>query len=96
MSTPDGDNRSDLFEDTPLDPVAAATGAHGPRPAPDKRKAGFYLSAALLERFDRRFYELKLSGAAVANKSALLEAALRFALDDMDRGDRSRLLRGIR
>jgi hypothetical protein len=81
----------ELFEDAVLDPVAVATGSHDVPPA-DKRKAGFYLPVALLERFDRKFYELKLSGADVANKSALLEAVLRFALEDMDRGSRSRLL----
>ena len=85
------ENRSDLFDEAPLDPMAAATG--GDRSAADKRKAGFYLPVALLERFDRKFYELKLSGSPVANKSALLEAALQFALDDMDHGRQSRLLR---
>lgn len=83
--------RPELFEESPFDPVAAATGTDA-APAADKRKAGFYLPVALIERFDRKFYELKLAGAPVANKSALIEAALRFALDDMDHGADSRLL----
>jgi hypothetical protein len=35
---------------------------------------------------------LKLEGVAIENKSALLELALSFALDDMDRSHESRLL----
>ncbi|HDI60931.1 MAG TPA: hypothetical protein ENF48_11365 [Desulfobacteraceae bacterium] len=84
----------ELFEDVVLDPMAVATGSDDTPPA-DKRKAGFYLPVDLLERFDRKFYELKLSGANVANKSAFLEAVLRFALEDMDRGSRSRLLQAM-
>ena len=56
-----------------------------------KKKAGFYISIDLLDRFSRKFYELKLAGAAVENKSALLELALRFALDDLDKGPKSQL-----
>jgi hypothetical protein len=94
MARPKSVNRAELFEEAALDPMAAATGSRCPAPA-DKRKAGFYLSADLLARFDRKFYELKLSGARVANKSALLEAVLVFALEDMDRGTNSRLLREL-
>jgi hypothetical protein len=98
----------DLFDDHLPDPVDAATGrrqpAEGLRPpgrqapgaAPEaKRKAGFYLSDELLERFNTRFYELKLAGAAVGNKSALLEAALVYALNDLDLGVDSRILKRI-
>ena len=60
-----------------------------------KKKAGFYISVELLNRFDRKFYELKLAGAAIENKSALLELALTFALDDLDKGTRSRVLKNI-
>jgi hypothetical protein len=87
-------NGLELFEDVVLDPMAVATGPEETA-STDKRKAGFYLPVALLERFDRKFYELKLSGANVANKSAFLEAVLRFALEDMDRGSRSRLLQAM-
>ncbi|HEX5680431.1 MAG TPA: hypothetical protein VFX82_06320 [Desulfobacterales bacterium] len=97
----------DLFDDHLPDPMEAAIGrrqpAEGLRPpgrkAPTmpepKRKAGFYLPDELLERFNTRFYELKLAGAAVGNKSALLEAALGYALDDLDRGAESRILKRI-
>jgi hypothetical protein len=64
------------------------------RAAP-KKKAGFYISAELLNRFNRKFYELKLAGAAIENKSALLELALAFALDDLDKGTKSRVLKNI-
>ena len=57
-----------------------------------KKKAGFYLSADILNRFNLKFYELKLSGAPIDNKSNLLELMLGFALDDMDKGEQSRIL----
>jgi hypothetical protein len=63
--------------------------------AANKKKAGFYISVDLLERFSRKFYELKLAGAAIENKSALLELALSFALDDLDKGPKSRVLEVI-
>jgi len=97
----------DLFDDHPPDPMETAIGRRQPaaglrppgRKAPTmpeaKRKAGFYLPDELLERFNTRFYELKLAGAAVGNKSALLEAALGYALDDLDRGADSRILKRI-
>ena len=82
----------DFFEDHQLDPLAAATGSGTRKVAPKaKRKAGFYLSEALLERFNRCFHRLKLEGAAIENKSALLEKALSFALDDLDKGRKSKL-----
>ena len=60
-----------------------------------KKKAGFYISVEVLNRFNRKFYELKLAGAAIENKSALLELALAFALDDLDKGNNSRVLKNI-
>ena len=57
-----------------------------------KKKAGFYLSADILNRFNLKFYELKLAGAAIENKSNLLELMLGFALDDMDKGEESCIL----
>ncbi len=100
----------ELFDENPPDPVEAASGPptphsgrwSAPRPkrpgsaADFKRKAGFYLSEEILERFNMKFYELKLAGAAVDNKSALMEAALNFALDDLDRGRESRVLQRMK
>ena len=57
-----------------------------------KKKAGFYISVDLLNRFTLKFHELKLAGVAIDNKSTLLEAALGFALDDMDKGEGSQVL----
>jgi len=85
----------DFFENTPVDPVRSATGDSRTPPANPKKKAGFYLSLHLIERFDRKFHELKLAGAAIDNKSNLLEAALAFALDDLDRGERSQVLKRL-
>lgn len=91
----------EIFDEAPPDPVAAASGPPRPRRAPRpavalKRKAGFYLSDETLARFNRKFYELKLAGAAVDNKSALMEAALDFALEDLDRGQQSRVLQRMK
>jgi len=95
----------DFFEETqPFDPVTAAMGRESPAgpagkapPAAEepKKKVGFYLPVALVDRFDRTFYELKLAGRPVENKSALLEAALELALEDLDRADDSRLLQKL-
>jgi hypothetical protein len=97
--------KPDFFDDGALDPVEAATGpssatkSHGlPKgrvrtaSATAKKKAGFYLSEDILNRFNLKFYELKLAGAAIENKSNLLELMLGFALDDMDKGEESRIL----
>jgi hypothetical protein len=96
----------DFFRDESFDPVEVVTGQGEPgrsdqnseKPArlPDKKKAGFYISVDLLERFTRKFYELKLAGAAIENKSALLELALSLALDDLDKGTKSQVLKLIR
>ena len=101
----------DFFSEETVDPVEIATGqtGEGERSKPtsgvssgtnvgltvSKKKAGFYLSVKMLDRFTRKFYELKLAGFAIENKSALLERALSFALDDLDRGSESQLMRTI-
>ncbi len=84
-------------------PPGSSTANKGkPRPAEKnaantvaKKKAGFYISATILERFTRKFYELKLAGVGIENKSTLLELALSFALDDIDRGSQSRILQSF-
>ena len=96
----DGRDSQDFFEQSPIDPLTAVTGSDGPsglRPnttpvAGQKQKAGFYLSKRVLSRFNRKFYELKMEGRAIGNKSALLEAVLEYALDDIDRGSGSEIL----
>jgi len=92
----------DLFTDNALDPVESATGYEKPSPSPkrlvnnlSKKKAGFYLSVEVLQRFTLKFHELKLAGVAIDNKSTLLELALSFALDDMDKGNNSRVLQKL-
>ena len=95
----------DFFDDGVLDPVEAATGPSSaaqaeappkkqarPKSTAAKKKAGFYLSADILNRFNLKFYELKLAGAAIENKSNLLELMLGYALDDMDKGEESYIL----
>ena len=93
----------DLFADTALDPVESATGYGNPSPSPkgsintaSKKKAGFYLSVDVLQRFTLKFHELKLAGVSIDNKSTLLELALSFALDDMDKGKASRVLQKLK
>ena len=91
---PDKNSSADFFEENPLDPIQAATGG---KPAPvAKKKAGFYLSIELLDRFTMKFHELKLAGIPIENKSALVEAALNFALDDIDQREQSRVLHSLR
>ena len=90
MTAQDNNDPSDFFEENRIDPVRAVTGG---KPVPvAKKKAGFYLSVEILERFNRKFFELKLAGCPIENKSALVEAALKFALNDLDRGDDSQVL----
>ena len=96
--------KPDFFDDGAPDPVEAATGpssvskshaasrGRGRSASAVKKKAGFYLSEDILNRFNLKFYELKLAGAAIENKSNLLELMLGFALDDMDKGEKSRIL----
>ena len=94
MTAPDKNSPADFFEENPLDPIQAATGG---KPAPvAKKKAGFYLSIELLDRFTMKFHELKLAGIPIENKSALVEAALNFALDDIDQREQSRVLQSLR
>ena len=101
MTKTDKDNPN-FFEEGVLDPVAAVTGKKsqsGDMPdsaAYAKRKAGFYLSQELLDRFNTKFYELKLSGVAIENKSGFIEHALEFALDDLDKGENSAMLARIK
>ena len=79
-------------------PAASSRAASKTGPAGDvavKKKAGFYLTASVLNRFNLKFHELKLAGVAIDNKSTLLEAALGFALDDMDKGEGSQVLKKI-
>jgi hypothetical protein len=99
----------DFFDEDGLDPVETATGYPqskaarsgaagnaGPAgAAAAKKKAGFYLSIDLLDRFTHKFHELKLAGVAIDNKSTLLEAALGYALDDMDKGEESQVLQKL-
>jgi hypothetical protein len=92
---PDPKDLPDFFDTNPVDPVQAATGRKKTPPNTPKKKAGFYLSLDVIERFDRKFYELKLAGAAIDNKSMLLEVALAFALDDLDRGVQSNVLKRL-
>lgn len=98
MTNQQNPDTPEFFVSTPVDPVTSASGTSGrgspgrpPSPVP-KKKAGFYLSQDVIDRFDRNFYTLKLAGQPVENKSALLEAALAYALDDLEQGDDSVIL----
>ena len=100
----------DFFNEEGIDPVESATGKRQPLSEDNdtssgkdvktgmsaKKKAGFYLSMEILERFTLKFHELKLAGIPIDNKSTLLELALRFALDDLDKGEKSRVLQSLR
>ncbi len=97
MTVSEPSKSPDFFEDHVIDPVAAATSSRPGAPVPKaKKKAGFYLSEEILERFNRRYHQMKLEGAAIENKSALLELALCFALDDLDKKEHSRLMAALK
>ena len=84
------------LQNSPKDKAAPSIAAAKAGPAGTmavKKKAGFYLSVDLLNRFNHKFHELKLAGVAIDNKSTLLEAALGYALDDMDKGEQSQVLK---
>jgi hypothetical protein len=98
MTASDNKTIPDFFDEKRMDPVSVATGRPTsklvvPKPVVPKRKAGFYFSEVLLDRFNRKFHQLKLDGVPIDNKSVLAEMALHFALDDMDQGDDSQLLK---
>ena len=85
-------------QDSPEDRTNASSSTAKPGPPAEmttKKKAGFYLSVDLLNRFNLKFHELKLAGGAIDNKSTLLESALGFALDDMDKGRNSQVLQKL-
>ncbi len=97
--------KPDFFENIAFDPVMAAIGSgekdSDKNSSPEekkkngqllKKKAGFYLSLDVLDRFTRKFHELKLAGTQIENKSAFVEAAILFALDDIDKGEESKVL----
>lgn len=92
MTASEQNKSPDFFEDHDLDPLTTATGGMESKKAVvSKKKAGFYLSEDLLDRFNRRFHQMKLDGVAIENKSALVEIALSYALDDLDKGNESKL-----
>ena len=95
MTASDNKEIPDFFDENHMDPVAVATGRGRAKKNIPKRKAGFYFSETLLDRFNRKFHQLKIDGVPVENKSALAEQALAFALDDMERGAASAFLKRL-
>lgn len=89
MTASEKRNCPDFFEESNYDPVSTATGDRGAKKSVPKKKAGFYLSIDILERFNRHFHQLKLAGVPIENKSALLELSLEFVLQDLEKGDQS-------
>ena len=85
----------DFFEDREPDPVTAAMHYGESVRSLPKKKAGFYLSEELIGRFNRQFHQMKLAGTPIENKSALLEFALEFALEDLAKGEKSLLLQAM-
>ncbi len=95
MTVSEKSNSPDFFEEHGHDPVSAATGYAEAKKTRPKKKAGFYLSTDILDRFNRHFHQLKLAGASIENKSALLELSMEFALADLEKGSDSVLKRAI-
>lgn len=99
------DRKPEFFEANPIDPVLAAIGLdeRGAKKSSSvedgkngghakKKKAGFYLSLDVLDRFTRKFHEMKLDGITIENKSAFVEAAIIYALDNVDKEEGSEFL----
>ena len=61
----------------------------------ESKKVGYYISENVVGRIDKIFYELKLAGVTLKSKSALVEAALLFSLDDLEKGEKSRILKNL-
>ncbi|MDA8141981.1 MAG: hypothetical protein M0036_25315 [Desulfobacteraceae bacterium] len=85
----------DFFEERGPDPVSAATGFGPADKTIAKKKAGFYLSEELIQRFNRHFHQMKLAGVSIENKSALLEMMMAFALEDLDKGGQSLIIKAM-
>lgn len=85
MTASDKSKVPDFFSETDVDPVITATGAVSEKQKVKKKKAGFYLSEDVLDRFNRKFYQLKLDGTSIENKSKFLEMVICYALDEMDK-----------
>lgn len=81
----------DFFEEHVLDPMSTASRNQSPRKPVPKKKVGYYLSLAVLERFNRRFHQMKMDGVPIENKSAFVEVALSYALDDLEKGAESQI-----
>lgn len=89
----------DFFDDSEFDPVSTAVGNEAGEDLTSrkkdggipKKKAGFYLSIDMIDRFNRKFHELKLAGVDIDNKSTFLEILMTVALEDLDRDDDSRV-----
>ncbi len=95
MTASEQDKTPDFFEEHGFDPVATVTRYPPEAKQPPKKKAGFYLTESLLERFNRQYHQMKLAGTPIENKSALVELALQFALEDLEKGSQSLILKSL-
>lgn len=95
MAASDRDDATDSFEENGLDPVSAAPRDPAATKPHLKKKAGFYLSEELLDRFNRHFHQMKLAGLPIENKSALLEIIMQFGIEDLDKTNHSRLMKAL-
>jgi len=60
----------------------------------EKKKVGYYLPVSMLDQLDRIFYGLKLKGVNV-KKNDLVEALFALGLEDMEKGEKSRILKRL-
>lgn len=95
MTASERDKTPDFFEEHGFDPVATATRYPPAAKQPPKKKAGFYLTELLLDKFNRQYHKMKLAGSPIENKSALVELALQFALEDLEKGSQSLILKSL-
>jgi len=95
MTASERSKAPDFFEDHGFDPVSTATRYPPAEKSVPKKKVGFYLPEALIDRFNRQYHQMKLAGAPIDNKSTLVEMALQFALDDIEKGTQSLILKTL-
>ena len=60
-----------------------------------KKKVSFYLPEDLAASLNQVFYSLKMKGSPIKNKSNLMASIIRFALNDLEKNENSKLIRII-
>ncbi len=60
-----------------------------------KKKVGYYFPLSLADEFSQLFYRLKTEKFPVKNTSELMVAIVRYGLEDISKGQRSKILKSF-